>query len=124
MQPATDIDAATAKTKEFDNDDVRRISIIQLPSHSAIHQYTAVQSMVFLNTRPMRPDYGTLCLAIDYGFVQMYSHHDLGGFIDTFNGIHLAGDCIVACTTDLKNRFLFTGTIFGYVKIWLIENYW
>lgn len=53
----------------------------------------------------------------------MYSHHQHGGIISSFKAVHKAGDCVLAMTTDRKNRFLYTGTAFGYVKVWHIVNY-
>lgn len=72
----------------------------------------------------MLPEFGTLCLSLDHGLMQVYSHHNQGGFIDSFNASHLAGDCVVSCATDRENRYLFTGTVLGYVKTWLVKNYW
>lgn len=67
---------------------------------------------------------GSVFVALDTGVIQVYSHHQRGGYLNNFNAIHKTGDCILAMSTDRKNRYLFTGTAFGYVKIWQIQNYW
>lgn len=84
----------------------------------------AVRSIIFFDSRPMHPDYGTMALALDHGLIQFYSHHNLGEFINSFNAIHMAGDCVMAMTTDEENKYLITGTVLGYIKIWFIKNYW
>lgn len=63
-------------------------------------------------------------MALETGVIQVYSHHQRGGYLNKFNAIHKTGDCILTMTTDRKNRYLFTGTALGYVKIWHIQNYW
>lgn len=66
---------------------------------------------------------GSVFVSLDTGEIQMYSHHQHGGIISSFKAVHKAGDCVLAMTTDRKNRFLYTGTAFGYVKVWHIINY-
>uniref|UniRef100_A0A1I8PB56 WD repeat-containing protein on Y chromosome n=1 Tax=Stomoxys calcitrans TaxID=35570 RepID=A0A1I8PB56_STOCA len=83
----------------------------------------SVQAVLFLQTRPMTTEHGTVLVALHSGIIQVYSHHRRGGFLKQFDAIHKTGDCVSAMTTDRENRFLFTGTAFGYIKIWLIENF-
>uniref|UniRef100_A0A1A9ZDE8 WD repeat-containing protein on Y chromosome n=1 Tax=Glossina pallidipes TaxID=7398 RepID=A0A1A9ZDE8_GLOPL len=83
----------------------------------------SVQAILFLQTRPMIPEYGSVFVALDTGVVQVYSHHQRGSYITEFNAIHKIGDCVLTMTTDRKNRYLFTGTAFGYIKIWHVKNY-
>lgn len=80
--------------------------------------------MLFLTTRPSLPDVGNLFIAIENGRIQVFSDHINGGYIDSFNAIHMAGDCVISMTTDSENRYLMTGTAMGYIKIWLVRNYW
>lgn len=86
---------------------------------------TSVHAMLFLDSRPMDGRYGTLLVSLSTGIIQVFSHHPQGpGFITSFNGIHMAGDVVISMTTDKANRYLFTGTSLGYIKTWLICNYW
>ncbi|KAI8033049.1 hypothetical protein M5D96_014197, partial [Drosophila gunungcola] len=63
-------------------------------------------------------------ISLDTGYIQMYSHHQRGGYIMKFLAVHKTGDCVLTMCTDRKNRFLYTGTAFGYIKIWHIVNFW
>ncbi|XP_037949995.1 WD repeat-containing protein on Y chromosome [Teleopsis dalmanni] len=83
----------------------------------------SVQAVLFLQTRPMTKIHGTLFAALENGMIQVYSHHQHGGYITEFNAIHKTGDCVLTMTTDRKNRYLLTGSAFGYVKVWHIVNY-
>lgn len=83
----------------------------------------SVQAVLFLQQRPMTKEHGSLLVSLDDGTIQAYSHHKLGGYITQFSAIHKTGDCIQCMTTDKKNQYLFTGTAFGYVKIWLLTNF-
>uniref|UniRef100_A0A1A9WKU6 WD repeat-containing protein on Y chromosome n=1 Tax=Glossina brevipalpis TaxID=37001 RepID=A0A1A9WKU6_9MUSC len=101
----------------------------------------SVQTVLFLQTRRFSEDHGNynsimfsnelgsvqfasgdLLVALETGAVQIYSHHQRGGFMAQFNAIHKMGDCVLTMTADRKERYLFTGTAFGYVKIWHIQN--
>ncbi|XP_075152554.1 WD repeat-containing protein on Y chromosome-like [Haematobia irritans] len=82
----------------------------------------SVQSVLYLQTRPMTKEHGSVLVSLETGIIQVYSHHYRGGFLKQFNAIHKTGDCVLAMSTDRKNRYLFTGTAFGYIKIWYIEN--
>uniref|UniRef100_A0A1B0G315 WD repeat-containing protein on Y chromosome n=1 Tax=Glossina morsitans morsitans TaxID=37546 RepID=A0A1B0G315_GLOMM len=82
----------------------------------------SVQAVLFLQTRRFAEEHGDLLVALETGTVQVYSHHQRGGFITQFNAIHKMGDCVLAMTTDRKERYLFTGTACGYIKLWHIQN--
>jgi hypothetical protein len=62
-------------------------------------------------------------LSLESGQVQGWSDHPAGGFQGAFHGVHAAGDYVAALATDLANRFLFSATTLGYVKVWLMTNY-
>lgn len=62
-------------------------------------------------------------VALENGQVQCWSDHPAGGFQGAFQVHHSAGDYVAAFATDIDNEFLFTGTTFGYVKVWLMSNY-
>ncbi|KAH8409406.1 hypothetical protein KR222_002579, partial [Zaprionus bogoriensis] len=83
----------------------------------------SVQAVLFLQTRPMNKEYGYVFISLDTGYIQVYSHHQHGGILNQFNAVHKTGDCVLTMATDRKNRFLFTGTAFGYVKVWHVINY-
>uniref|UniRef100_A0A6E8VBK9 WD repeat-containing protein on Y chromosome n=1 Tax=Anopheles coluzzii TaxID=1518534 RepID=A0A6E8VBK9_ANOCL len=102
----------------------RRLTRILMPSGLEQMRQLSIQALLFLATRKMLPDRGTLFGSLDNGMVQVWSHHPDGGFKGQFNGIHMAGDRIITLATDKANRFLFTGTALGYVKTWYIENCW
>lgn len=101
----------------------RELSVVPLPENALAFTNTTVDAMLFLHTRKLSPNHGTLALALSNGIIQFYSHHEQGTYIAEFNAIHMAGDCIVALATNEKNEYLFTGTAFGYIKTWLIVNY-
>ncbi|XP_053961506.1 WD repeat-containing protein on Y chromosome isoform X1 [Anastrepha ludens] len=83
----------------------------------------SVQAVLFLQTRPMTKEHGSVFVALDTGIIQVYSHHQRGGYLKEFNSSHRTGDCVLTMATDRKNRYLFTGTAFGYIKIWHIANF-
>ncbi|XP_055543426.1 WD repeat-containing protein on Y chromosome [Wyeomyia smithii] len=102
----------------------RRLSQIILPVTAEELRQLTIHCLLFLETRPTHPDYGTLLASLDTGIIQVYSHHVDGGFLGYFKTIHMAGDRVISMTTDAENRFLFTGSYLGYIKIWLIQNYY
>ncbi|XP_053691270.1 WD repeat-containing protein on Y chromosome [Sabethes cyaneus] len=102
----------------------RRLSQIVLPVTAEELRQLTIHCLLFLETRPMHPDYGTLLASLDTGVIQVYSHHVDGGFLGHFKTIHMAGDRVISMTTDAENRFLFTGSYLGYIKTWLIQNYY
>lgn len=86
---------------------------------------TSVHAMLFLESRPMDDRHGTLLVALSTGMIQVFSHHPQApGYVESFNAIHMAGDAIISMTTDRANRYLLTGTSLGYIKTWLICNFW
>ncbi|XP_055606864.1 WD repeat-containing protein on Y chromosome [Uranotaenia lowii] len=101
----------------------RRLSRIFLPKRAEELRQLTIHDLLFLQSRPMHPDYGTLLASLDTGVIQVYSHHLDGGYIGQFNAVHMAGDRVITMTTDSKNQFLFTGTYLGYIKIWLLQDY-
>ncbi|XP_058817433.1 WD repeat-containing protein on Y chromosome [Topomyia yanbarensis] len=101
----------------------RRLTKIEMPVTVEQLRQLTINTMLFLEKRLMHPEYGTLMASLDTGIIQVYSHHPDGGFLGSFRTSHMAGDRVVTMTTDAQNRFLFTGSYLGYVKIWLIENY-
>lgn len=79
--------------------------------------------MLSLRARPSTPAHGTIVVALEHGIVQLFSNHNLGGFIDSFHAIHMAGDCVISMVSDEANRYLITATALGYIKTWLICNF-
>ncbi|KFB35627.1 AGAP002309-PA-like protein [Anopheles sinensis] len=102
----------------------RRLSRIVMPSGLEQMRLLSIQALLFLPTRPMSASFGTLLGSLDNGIVQVWSHHPDGEFVGQFNAVHMAGDRVLAMTSDAANRFLFTGTALGYIKTWYIENRW
>ncbi|XP_044731948.1 WD repeat-containing protein on Y chromosome [Chrysoperla carnea] len=113
-EPIT-LQALTAKAK--------KLSVTQTITDCINLRPMAVHAMLFLQNRPMRANIGTLVVAVDNGMVQIYSHHGAGGFLSSFSAIHSNRDCVIFLESDQKNEYLFTGHKLGYVKIWLIINY-
>ncbi|KAK9309928.1 hypothetical protein QLX08_000565 [Tetragonisca angustula] len=88
-----------------------------------ITRIVAVRAMIFLNARPVGPDVGTLLVSLDSGYIQVWTHHPAGGFLQAFSVIHSIHDCALALATDPKNHFLVTGHNAGYIKVWYLANY-
>lgn len=101
----------------------RQISVITLPKLATEVRKMSIQSVVFLESRPSSPEYGTLFTSLDNGKVLVWNHNRLGGYLGQFNAIHMAGDSISFMTTDETDTYLFTGTIRGYLKTWLLTNF-
>ncbi|XP_055616482.1 WD repeat-containing protein on Y chromosome [Toxorhynchites rutilus septentrionalis] len=101
----------------------RRLTQIVMPLGTRALRKLTIHKLLFLESRPMHPEYGTLLCSLDNGTVQIYSHHPDGKYLGSFNAIHMAGDRVLSMATDPDNKFLFTGTYLGYLKIWLMENY-
>lgn len=95
-----------------------------MPKKLQVFRTETVHAMIFLTTRPSLPDVGNLFVAIENGRIQVFSDHISGGYIDSFNAIHMAGDCVISMTSDNEDRYLITGTAMGYIKTWLVCNYW
>nr|CAD7403814.1 unnamed protein product [Timema poppensis] len=101
----------------------RRVSVIEMPILENVTKSLTIHAMVFLNTRPMMVNCGTLLVAVENGAVQVWSHHSGGGYLGEFFTIHTAGDYVVSLATDPDNEYLFTGHTAGYVKTWLMKSY-
>ena len=73
----------------------------------------------------MAKDVGSFLIALSDGTIQLWSHHPkMTSLMTSFNAIHMAGDQVTAMATDKENFYLFTGSTHGYVKIWVIADYW
>ncbi|XP_059049604.1 WD repeat-containing protein on Y chromosome-like [Achroia grisella] len=102
----------------------RRVSTgVALPTRAQAMRQLAVHAMIFLETRPFSMQDASLMLALENGQVQGWSDHPAGGLQGAFQGVHTVGDYVSAFATDTNNRFLFTGTTVGYIKVWLMTNY-
>ncbi|XP_049548022.1 WD repeat-containing protein on Y chromosome [Anopheles darlingi] len=104
--------------------DSRRLTRIVMPMALEQMRKLSIQVLMFLRNRPMHPGFGTLLGSLETGVIQVWSHDPNGGYRTQFNAIHMAGDRVIAMTSDASNRFLFTGTALGYIKTWYIENCW
>lgn len=102
----------------------RALSMIPLPMEAAELRHLSVQAALFLTLRLIDPSYGTLFTALSNGKVLVWSHHRLSGYLEQFNAIHMAGDSVSTLSTEATETYLFTGTMMGYVKTWLLTNYW
>lgn len=61
---------------------------------------------LFLNSRTMAPNIGTLMIALESGLIQVWTHHPGAGFLEAFSAIHKYGDFVTSMATDPKNDFL------------------
>lgn len=95
-----------------------------MPSKLQVFRTETVHAAIFLTTRPSLPNVANLFISIENGRILVFSDHISGGYVDSFNAIHMAGDCVVSLATDNENRYLITGTAMGYIKVWLVCNYW
>ena len=86
-----------------------QVSVIQYPAGEAYLRTLSVHAVVFLKSRSVAPDIGTMLIALENGQVQMWSHHSNGGFLQAFLAIHMAGDHVKSMHSDDMNEFLFTG---------------
>ncbi|XP_063983185.1 WD repeat-containing protein on Y chromosome [Diachasmimorpha longicaudata] len=89
----------------------------------AVIRTVSVRCVMFLCSRDMAPNVGSLMVSLDNGFIQIWSHHAVGGFLNAFNVKHVPRDCCICMTTDPGNNYLITGHLFGYIKVWYIRNY-
>ncbi|CRK91080.1 CLUMA_CG004768, isoform A [Clunio marinus] len=84
-----------------------------------------VQRLLFLLNRPSHFTNGTILAALSNGKIQVWSHHNRREpFITEFDTNCMNGDVITALATDTQNRYLFAGSHFGYIKTWMISNFW
>ncbi|KAF5307990.1 hypothetical protein FQR65_LT06558 [Abscondita terminalis] len=103
---------------------VTKISAATVPETCMPLRGLAVYSMIFLSSRVMMPGVATLLVAVENGTVQVWSHHPGGSFITAFQVTHTARDYVTSMATDESNEFLFTGTNTGYIKVWLMIDYY
>lgn len=89
----------------------KKVSALKLPDTCIQVKGLPVRSILFLCTRPMSPNVGTLLVSTDNGSVQVWSHHASGGFITAFWVAHIAGDYVISMTTDENNEYLFVGNL-------------
>ncbi|CAD6227181.1 GSCOCG00005989001-RA-CDS, partial [Cotesia congregata] len=76
-------------------------------------------ALLFLTSRPMTPNVGSLLVSMNSGQIQGWSYHPAGGLLGTFSAIHNDKDWCLSLSTDPDNSFLIT----GYIKVWLLTNY-
>ncbi|KAL2715937.1 WD repeat-containing protein on Y chromosome [Vespula squamosa] len=112
----------------LDEEDYNQFSeYINICSHqqSAINRtrLVTVCAIIYLNSRPMNPNIGTLLVSLESGIVQVWSHHPAGGFLTGFSVIHTRRDSAISLATDPENNFLITGHCLGYIKVWYLANY-
>ncbi|XP_073981698.1 WD repeat-containing protein on Y chromosome-like isoform X2 [Rhodnius prolixus] len=82
-----------------------------------------ISAVASLFSRPCQADVGSVVVALETGWVQIWSHSQDGGMLDEFYAVHVEGDYILCMTSDCKNNYLFTGSYNGYVKVWHLENF-
>ncbi|XP_043502264.1 WD repeat-containing protein on Y chromosome [Polistes fuscatus] len=100
---------------------------IDICSHqeSAINKTRSVtvSAIIYLNSRPINSNIGTLLISLESGIIQVWSHHPAGGFLTGFSVIHTRRDSAISLATDPENNYLITGHCLGYIKVWYIANY-
>lgn len=82
-----------------------------------------VSCMILLASRSVATYCGKLFVALTSGLIQVFSCQGSGNYLHYFDATHYEKDFVTAMTTDKANRYLFTTTLLGYLKTWLIENY-
>lgn len=76
-----------------------------------------VYAIIFLNSRPVAPDVGSLLLSLENGMIQVWTHHPAAGFLISFSAVHTLGDYAMSLATDPENKYLITGLRFnGYLQ--------
>ncbi|XP_053594099.1 WD repeat-containing protein on Y chromosome [Microplitis demolitor] len=80
-------------------------------------------AILFLTTRPITPNIGSLLVSLNSGLIQVWSHHPAGGLLGDFTAIHTDKDYCLSLSSDPENNFLITGHSVGYIKVWLMKNY-
>ncbi|KAJ2949922.1 hypothetical protein O0L34_g11240 [Tuta absoluta] len=113
------IDSVSAMAKAH----ARRSSPAATPARVMHLRQLAIHAMIFLETRPYSSQEAPLMVALENGNVQAWSDHAAGGLKGSFTAVHTPGDYVSALATDVENKYLFTGTTVGYIKVWLMENY-
>ncbi|XP_046383836.1 WD repeat-containing protein on Y chromosome [Ischnura elegans] len=139
--------ASELKLLSFSSQKLKRMSSmpIDLPPEQASIKPVVIYNLLFLNARQCLPDVGTLLVSVEGGNIQVWCHcltqgikvkdeknkQDKDkkenvsdyGFLGSFLAVHSAGDYVVTMNTDEDNEFLFTGDSAGYLKVWLLKNY-
>ncbi|KAK3914694.1 WD repeat-containing protein on Y chromosome [Frankliniella fusca] len=82
-----------------------------------------VHQLLFLRSRPVSRGVGSLLVSLSTGYVQVWSHHAVGGYLSQFLAVHTVNDYVVSMEADPECRYLFTGHAVGYIKIWLMSNF-
>lgn len=80
-----------------------------LNNSQTVFKTVAVRELLFLITRKMAPDIGSLLVSLNTGLIQVWSHHRFGGYLTAFTANHVDRDCCLCMATDPLNRFLITG---------------
>ncbi|KAK5645470.1 hypothetical protein RI129_006770 [Pyrocoelia pectoralis] len=106
------------------NQKAHKLSTIHIPETYIPLRGLATHSMIFLSERTMMPGVATLMIALENGNIQVWSHHPGGNFITSFRAVHSGVDYVTAMATDAHNEYLFTGTTEGYIKTWLMADYY
>jgi WD40 repeat protein len=102
----------------------KTVSIVLIPEFLRQERSLSVTAILLLDTRPNLVNVGTFLTALSNGMILVWSHHTIGNYIGEFNAIHKADDQILVMSTDKENKYLFTGSAFGYIKTWLLSNAW
>ncbi|XP_071834643.1 cilia- and flagella-associated protein 337-like isoform X2 [Apostichopus japonicus] len=110
--------------QEADDDNINREreSLSKLGLLENKHE-SAVDKVLFLQSRPNDKDTATLMASGAEGWVRAWSIHHKGGLLGQFNAAQKPRESILTMATDSKNEFLFTGDTLGYVKVWDISDY-
>ncbi|KAE8751897.1 hypothetical protein FOCC_FOCC001374 [Frankliniella occidentalis] len=67
-----------------------------------------VHQLRFLRSRPVSRGVGSLLVALSSGYVQVWSHHPVGGYLTQFLAVHTVTDYVMSMETDPDCNFLFT----------------
>lgn len=68
-------------------------------------------AILFLTTRPITPNIGSLLVSLNSGLIQVWSHHPAGGLLGDFTAIHTDKDYCLSLSSDPENNFLITGEL-------------
>lgn len=97
------------------------VTQVSYPQELKTKKTIAAHTMLFLLSRPLAPNVGTLLVAMENGMIQLWAHHPAGGYINSFFCIHGIGDYVLAMATDKENNYLFTGKL---LHITFLQNDW
>lgn len=114
-----------SENTRFTRQRISKLGAIVLPDDLAdIQKSVAIESIVFLDSRPFDPFIGSLFVSLSNGWIQIWSHHPkTEKRLGKFNAVHAVGDTVTTMSTDAENMYLFTGTSHGYIKTWFIKDY-